>query len=180
MNRLRFDHLAPTDPSWLHWAASVLLLSLHMAGFGWALPAAVAVCAAMAVYYGLQLRSIKATPVQIRIAYLGLLLAGAAPGMAWVHWVQLVGTTAMISVGYCLLGRLLSLLPFNRTHRWSWSLVGQALFRDPCAGGLLFWSDAPTADPPCCSLRRTRPSAACSTANRRLETEEEVHPVATC
>lgn len=51
--------------------------------------------------------------------------------MIWVHWVQVIGTTAMVTAGYCLLARLLRLAPFNRTDPLTWSLIDQVRLRDP-------------------------------------------------
>ena len=39
--------------------------------------------------------SARSFPVQVRLAYLTLLLAGAWEPLAILHWIQLVGTTAM-------------------------------------------------------------------------------------
>jgi hypothetical protein len=85
---------------------------------------------------------------------MGLLVAGAMPWMAWIHWVQLVGTTAMIAVGYCPLARMLSLLPLNRAEPLTRSLAWRVFVQDRCAGGLVQWT-TDTLHPAgaCCSLR---------------------------
>jgi len=66
---------------------------------------------------------LAAFPVQVRAAYLALLVAGLYPPLGFIHWVQLVGTWAMVLVGYCPLARALSLLPWNRSQPLSAALV---------------------------------------------------------
>jgi hypothetical protein len=53
-------------------------------------------------------------PAQVRSAYTVLLIMGLWTPFALIHWIQLVGTTAMVLFGYCFLARCLSLLPWNR------------------------------------------------------------------
>lgn len=68
-------------------------------------------------------RDITAFPVQVRGAYLGLLLTGLWGPLLWIHWMQLAGTTARILAGYCLLARMLSLAPWNRRQPLTSGLV---------------------------------------------------------
>jgi hypothetical protein len=133
----RFDSSVLRDASWWQWAVTVPLLAAHLAGVPWALAAATALCLAMAAWYLALVRAIKPFPVQIRLAFTVLLLAGLAPGLWWIHWVQLVGTCAMVTVGYCLLGRMLMLAPWNRSSPLSLTLVGNVIVREPTGGGLL-------------------------------------------
>jgi len=154
------------DPSWWHWAATIPLLGLHLAGYPEALVAAVVLCCIMAGYFELRVRAIKPFPVQIRIAYAVLLLAGALPLMQWIHWVQLVGTTAMITVGYCPLLRLLKLLPWNRTQPLTPAYLHQTFIRDPMAGGLVQFNSSPQTSADCCSLQQ--PSMSCKTQDTHL------------
>lgn len=161
MPAARIDRSVLRDNSWWHWAVTVPLLAAHVAGRGAALPIAIGLCAAVAAYYIAQLRRVRPYPVQVRLAYLVLLGGGLLPGFHWLHWVQLVGTTSMVSAGYCPLARVLMLLPFNRSERFSARLVWQRLWTDPCAGGIIAW-DQPHRDgaPACaCSLRTGHSSA---------------------
>lgn len=127
---------ALTDPSWWHWAATVPMLAAHLAGVAGAIYLAIAVCAVMAAWYLLKLRQVRPFPVQVRLAYLGLLIAGFLPAMHWIYWVQLVGTSAMVLAGYCPLARMLALAPWNREERFSWALLKAAVVA-PRAGGLV-------------------------------------------
>jgi hypothetical protein len=125
--------------------------------FPWAIEAALLLCAAMALYYLLRLRRLRPFPVQVRLAYLGWLLVGLLPAMHWMHYVALVGTTAMVTVGYCPLARVLSLLWFNRTEPLRLPLLQRVLLSPP-GGGLFYRTPLPeTARPACsCSLARGR------------------------
>lgn len=142
-----------SDPGWWQWTATVALLAAHLAGTPGAIYAAIALCAVMTGYYLVRLGRVRPYPVQIRLAYLGMLVAGLVPAMAWLYWVQLIGTAARVAVGYCLTGRLLSLAPWNREGAWRPALVRQALFA-PVNGGLIQWgSQDAAAGGASCSLR---------------------------
>ena len=109
-------------------------------------------CAVAAVYYFMHVRQLRPFPVQVRLAYLALLAAGALPWMQWIHWVQLAGTTAMVTVGYCPLIRMLSLASRNRTEPLTPSFLWRVFFRQPCTGGLVRWSADSTAPAAGCLL----------------------------
>jgi len=151
-----FDRKVLSDISWWHWALTVPMLAAHLSGVPGALEAAMLLCAVVGVYFYTRIGKLRPYPVQIRLAYLSLLLIGTLPWMQWVYWVQLVGTTAMVTVGYCPLARMLNLAPFNRDEPLTRSFVWRVFFQDPCAGGLVRWSaesvDAPVA---CCALPNT-------------------------
>jgi hypothetical protein len=133
---MQFDREAFRDPSWYHWTATIPLLGMHFAGIVWALPIAAVLCAMMASYYLPQVASLKAFPVQIRLAYLVVLGLGALPWMGWLHLLQLAGTSAMVLAGYCPLARTLMIMPWNRADRFGWSLVRHAFLESPTGGGL--------------------------------------------
>lgn len=132
-----FDSRVLRDASWWHWAVTIPMLAAHLAGVPWALAAATVLCLSMGAYYLVLLHAIKPFPVQIRLAFAVLLLAGLAPGLWWIHWVQIAGTSAMVTFGYCPLARMLMLAPWNRSAPLSLSLVGEVIFHEPTGGGLL-------------------------------------------
>ncbi len=170
-NRLSQAHLdlqVLRDVGWWHWTATIPLLVLHLTGHGtvsgipWAIVTAGLLSAAVGGYFFARIRQLKPYPVQVRIAYIAWLAVGLYPNMGWMHWIQLFGTSAMVAVGYCPLIRMLSLLPLNRTERFSLPLVWRAMFVDPCAGGLIAWrADGPAAGA-CCSIKRPATAFACS------------------
>ncbi len=157
MDTWTIDRRPLSDPSWWHWAVTVGLLAAGLAGGSrMAIPAATALCAVMAAWYFARLGRVKPFPVQIRLGYLALLLAGFLPWMGWVYWVQLAGTTAMVTLGYCPMSRILMLMPWNRSEPLTAGYALRTFLAPPGPGGLVMRTaaaDAPAA--PCsmsCSL----------------------------
>jgi len=124
------------DPGWLHWAATAPLLAAHVAGVGGAIEAAMGLCLIAAGGQYVVHDSARAMPVQVRLAFLALLAVGLAPGMWWMHWSQLAGTSAMVIVGYCPLVRMLTLLPWNRRETLTRAFACRVFAAAP-TGGLL-------------------------------------------
>jgi hypothetical protein len=124
------------DIAWWYWAAMALLLA---AGPLW--PAAGFVAAALgvvqAVHFYARLEQIGALPVQVRIACLGLLLAGLAAPLAFIHWLVLVGTLARVAFDYCPLARTLALMPWNRRQPLTLALVRRAYLTPPTQESIL-------------------------------------------
>ena len=110
------------DVSWWSWIVMIALLVMR---FAYHLPqaahAAVALCGGLAALDMIaRARAGEerfAMPVQIRLGYVALLIVGLLPGMAWMHAVQIAGTTARVLLGYCLLERELRLMPWNYPGR---------------------------------------------------------------
>jgi hypothetical protein len=124
------------DTAWWYWAALVVLLAAvpiwPAAG-----PAAAAVGVVQAAHFYVREERIEALPVQVRLTFLALLLAGFSPPLAWLHWLMLAGTTARVAFDYCLLARTLALMPWNRTRPLTLPLVRVAYFTPPVAGSIL-------------------------------------------
>ncbi len=177
MSRQMIDLRVFTDPSWWHWTATVPILILYLNGLSWAIWAAAGLCALATGYFLIHTHAVKHYSVQIRIAYLGWLMVGLLPWMSWMHWIQLAGTSAMVTVGYCPLARLLRLLPFNRSIPLTWSLFIRSFFRDPCAGGLVGWSVDAQPQPACCSIRPPTVGASCSLSHHLPNKENQHAPV---
>ena len=81
------------------------------------------VCAIQIVHVIRLTRDLTSFPVQVRVAYLAMLIAGLWEPFQWMHWMQLAGTTARVLIGYCLLARTLSLAPWNRSQPMSFALI---------------------------------------------------------
>jgi len=125
------------DISWWYWAATVPLLAIGLSGYGIGFIAAAVLTAIQVVHYFYRERSLMAFPVQVRIAYLGLLVLAQWQPFYWVYWLQLVGTTAMVLFSYCLLARVVSLMPWNRSEPVSLNLIVRTFFSAPVAGNIL-------------------------------------------
>ena len=122
---------------WWYWLATVGLLAAHFAGAPSALRLAITLTGIQVVYYTLLEGEAKAFSVQIRVAFLGLLLLGLWKPLRFVHGIQLAGTLAVVLFDYCLLARILSLLPWNRRVTLSASLAIRTIFSRPVTGSIL-------------------------------------------
>jgi hypothetical protein len=115
----------------------VVLLGAWLGGNPWAAYGVAVLCLVQWLHFIALERSFVAFPVQVRGGFLLMLLGGFWEPLRFLHWVQLVGTTAFLTLGYCLLARLLSLLPWNRKEPLTGRLVALTLFSRPQAGNVL-------------------------------------------
>jgi hypothetical protein len=76
-------------------------------------------------------RDLRALSVQLRAAYLLLLVICQLPGMHWLYWLPAVGTLALTVVGYCLVVRVLSLLPWYNRGAYTLSRLRRTFFSAP-------------------------------------------------
>lgn len=123
---------------WWYWFMTVGLLASSLMGWWMGLYLAMALCAVQIGHVIWLTRDVTSFPVQVRVAYLGLLAVGLWGPLQWIHWVQLVGTSARVFVGYCFLARVLSLASWNRRQSLSWELVTRTFCSDqtlmrPCS-----------------------------------------------
>lgn len=120
----------------LYWQVTALLLAAHFAGWAGGLPIAIALTSWQVLHFSAFRRTPRALDVQVRIGYAGLLMLGSVGPLWPIHLVQFVGVNALLVVDYCLLARLLVLLPWNRGVPLSARLVRQALFTPPVPGAI--------------------------------------------
>lgn len=126
------------DIKWWYWLATAMLLAAYLvAGLTTPIFAAIALTAVQLVHFVARERELAAFSVQVRAAYLGLLMIGLYPSLVVIHWIQLVGTWAMVLVGYCPLARALSLLPWNRRQPLSAALVRRTFLSAPVRGSIV-------------------------------------------
>lgn len=116
------------DLGWWYWVVTVGLLSANLLGWATAVYLAMALCTIQIVHVIWLTREVTAFPVQVRVLYVGLLAAGLWGPLQWIHWVQLIGISARVLVGYCFLARVLSLASWNRRQPLSWDLVVRTFF----------------------------------------------------
>lgn len=118
----------------LYWQCIVLLLAAHFAGVAQAMPLALMAGAVQTLHAWAGQRHWRHLSVQVRASFLGLLLLGLLPGLWPLHLLQFMGTSAMLVTDYCLLARLLSLLPWNRHGPISIDVVRRVLLTPPSPG----------------------------------------------
>lgn len=129
--------LAGKSIVWWYWLVTAVLLAFYLAGLPGALEAAAVLVAVQIVHFRWREGSFMAFPVQVRIAYLAILIAGMAPHMVVLHWIQTIGVWAEVLLGYCLLARMLALLPWNRAVPLSLGVVRFVFFCPPGHGSIL-------------------------------------------
>jgi hypothetical protein len=125
------------ESSWWFWAATSSFLIVGLAGRFEAFFAATLLSVFQIVYFRLREQSFGAFPVQVRIAYTGILLLALWGPMHWLFWVPAIGTVAQILFGYCTLARCLSLMTWNRHAPLSWQLVWRTFTTRPVRGNIL-------------------------------------------
>lgn len=123
--------------SWWYWAVTSVLLIFGLAGRFEAFYLAAGLSAVQIVHFRLREGRFMAFPVQVRVAYTGLLLLALWGPMNWLFWVPGIGTPAQVLFGYCTLARCLSLLPWNRREPLSWGLVWRTFASPPVKGNIL-------------------------------------------
>lgn len=123
--------------SWLYWAATDTLLIAAVLGWEPGFAAAIGLNAVQAIHFMLRERGLTAFPVQVRVSYLGLLLAGQWEPLYFIYFIQIAGTTAMVLFDYCPLARFLSLMPWNRREPFSLDLLRRTVFSPPVRGNIL-------------------------------------------
>jgi hypothetical protein len=111
------------DLVWWYWVVTAALLAAGLAGWPWGVPFAMALCATQIVHFRMRTGSLSSFPVQVRTTYILLLALGLWSPLQWIHVVQLIGTSARVLIGYCLLARAHSLAPWNRVEPLSAELV---------------------------------------------------------
>jgi len=116
------------DLGWWYWVLTVGLLGAGLFGWTVGIVLALASCAVQIAHVLWLTRDLTAFPLQVRIAYLAMLIAGLWEPFQWIHWIQLAGTSARVLIGYCLLARTLSLAPWNRWQSLSLGLITRTFF----------------------------------------------------
>ena len=137
------------DWTWWAWTLTAILLTIGLLMHPVAFIAAMVVTVVQSMVMVVREKSVLAFPVQLRIAYLLLLMICFVPEMRWLYWLPTVGTFALVIFGYCLMARMLSLFPWNRQEAFSVDLLRRTFLSRPdlsrlamsqetsgCAGGL--------------------------------------------
>ncbi|WP_447977497.1 hypothetical protein [Candidatus Nitrospira bockiana] len=137
------------DIGWWYWLVTIVLLVVGLTGRPWGGSLAIALCVVQLAHFFSRERSVSAFPVQVRLVYLGLLLAGQWAPLGGLYWLMAVGTAARVLANYCLLARLLLLAPWNRLEPMSARLLRRVLLspRAPSCSGAKEegWELAPAA-----------------------------------
>lgn len=132
----RVFYLNPGDWTWWVWMVTAIFITIGICGVTEGYLVATVVTVGQSVIILAKEKGFIAFPVQLRLAYLLLLLVSFLPGMRWLYWLPMLGTFALVIFGYCLLARELSLLPWNRAEAHSWERMRRTFFSRPDPGRL--------------------------------------------
>ncbi|WP_299750418.1 hypothetical protein [uncultured Boseongicola sp.] len=121
---------------WYYWLATVPLLIIGIFFTSLGIWAAIGLTALQAMHFYAREKAVSAFPVQVRLAYVLLLVMGLWAPLVFIHWIQLVGTIALVTVGYCPLARFLSLMPWNRQTPVTWAAIKETILIPPVKGSI--------------------------------------------
>jgi hypothetical protein len=127
----RWLFIMPQDWTWWVWLVTACLLLVGLMGMPKAFPATLLLSIAQFILFLARERAFKAFPVQLRLAYTLLLTICLLPPMRWLYWLPAVGTSALVIFGYCLMARMLSLLPWNRAEPITSDLLRRTFLSRP-------------------------------------------------
>jgi hypothetical protein len=125
------------SPSWWYWLVTVAFLTAGVAGWAPGFPCAIGITVLQLVHYMTAEGSLRSFKVQVRLAYLLLLLAALPPMLNVIYWLPMIGTWALVLFGYCAMARTVSLLPWNRREPLSLPLLRRTYFSAPVRGCIL-------------------------------------------
>ena len=123
---------------WSYWTAISALLVAGLAGpfdaFYWA----AAVSVAQLVHYALRERSLTAFSVQVRLVYAAVLLTDILWAPMRLHlWWMAFFTLLVVLFDWCLLSRIMVLMPWNRKEALSADLLRRTFFSRPVKGSIM-------------------------------------------
>ena len=125
------------DIAWWYWLITVTLLTVGMFTDTTGFYLAIGLTVVHTIHYFFRERSVSAFPVQVRIAYLFLLLISLPEHLQFVFWIPLVGTWAQVIFGYCAMARFLSLFSWNRREPFTIHFLMKTIFARPVRGSVL-------------------------------------------
>lgn len=120
---------------WWYWLGCVVLLAGTLAG-GPVWPV-LALALVQAVHFIARERSLTVFVAQVKLVYLGLLVAGLWAPLAVIHWAMRAGTAVRVAFDYCPLARTLSLMPWNRRQPLTLARVWRTYAMPPVRGSVL-------------------------------------------
>jgi len=121
---------------WSAWLFTLTAVGVGRAGWAAGIAVAVGSVALQAVVLA-RTRGATALAVQVRLVYLALLVLGCWPPLRVLHGLQIAGTAILLAFDYCLLARLVSLLPWNRRAPLTLARVRATFFTPPVSGSIV-------------------------------------------
>jgi hypothetical protein len=120
----------------LYWQLTALLLAARFAGWNSGLPLVLLLNLGQSLHFIAWRRSLRAFDVQVRLAYLAMLIVGSI-GRLWpILLIQFLGVNALLVADYCPLARMLVLLPWNRRVPLTAALLRWLVLSPPAPGAI--------------------------------------------
>jgi hypothetical protein len=119
---------------WWYWLTSGALLFASALGWDLALPLCIALTAVQILHFSVRTGSAFSFAVQVRIAYLLVLLVALPEALRPLVWLPAAGTWIRVLFGYCAMARTVFLLPWNRTEPFSAALLYRTYWSAPVRG----------------------------------------------
>lgn len=123
--------------NWWYWFVTACLLTAGLVGYQTGFILTIGLTLFQLIHFMLREQSMTAFTVQVRFWFLVLVLLAWPEPMQIIYWLPAVGTWARSIFGYCLMARLLALLPWNRRVPFSADLLMKTLFSRPVRGNIL-------------------------------------------
>lgn len=123
--------LMPRQLTWWIWLITLATMVVGLAGHHAAFITATVLTFAHSLLFWRRSGDFRAISVQIRFAYALLLAVSYLPQLRWLYWLSAIGAAAMLVFGYCLMGRMLSLLLWNRTEPVTLDLLRRTFLTAP-------------------------------------------------
>ena len=118
---------------WYMFATYVLIWCAILADASF-IYAAIALCLAQVIHFGIEDKNFFSFSCQVRYVLVAILLAGLWEPLDWIYWVPVAGLTVRLTTNYCLLARLVSLLPWNHRESLTGNFFRQTIFSKPTRG----------------------------------------------
>ena len=123
---------------WSYWPIICALLMAGLAGRFEAFYIAAAVSAVQFVHYALRERSLTAFSVQVRLVYTAILLVDILWAPLRLHlWWMAFFTLMVVLFDWCLLSRIMVLMPWNRKEPMSRRLLRTTFLSGPVKGSIV-------------------------------------------
>jgi hypothetical protein len=123
--------------AWWYWLATAGLLTAGTLGWSTGVLLAIGLVVVQALHFTVRDRSAASFPVQVRLAYLLVILSLLPPPLRRFYWLPVIGTWALVLFGYCATARTLSLMPWNRAQPFSLGLLKRTFLSAPVRGSIM-------------------------------------------
>lgn len=123
-------------PWWYLVFTELSLLAGLLSDPGW-FYVAIGLCVIQAIHFGIEDKNFLSFSCQVRYVMALMFSLGLYEPLRWLCWIPAAGLVARLTVNYCLLARIMSLLPWNKKAPYSGALLKSTFFLPPTAGSIL-------------------------------------------